>query len=180
MEIKIKELGYENTGGGCMVFYIDIERANGINRIGIDEEFINGYKTNADDADSEPDCVWSCSSFEELIDTVGKFNARKLMAFHYSYCNKYDCTSLISIKGRTQHWLDHHHSNETTDGAISFLKHLDASTMQVQDDVFSGKKLDEKYDFVVSMNGQACKMNNNADTYEAVRKLLVDYIVENG
>lgn len=180
MEIKIKELGYENTGGGCMVFYIGMERANGIDRIGIDEEYINGYKTNADDADSEPDCVWSCRSYEELVDIVGKPNAGKLMSFHYNYCKKYDCTSLISISGRTQHWVEMHHGNETTDGAISFLKHLDASTMLVQEDVFNGKKLDEKYDFVISMNGQSCKLYNNADTYEAVRKLLVDYITENG
>ncbi len=179
MEIKIKGLGYENTGGGCMVFYIDMERANGIDRIGIDEEFINGYKTSGDE-DQEPDCVWSCGTFEELVDVVGKSNARKLMTFHYNYCKKYDCTSLISIGGRTQHWVEAHHGNDTTDGAINFLKHLDASTMQVQDDVFEGKKLDDKYNFTLSMNGQSCSLYNNADTYEAVRKLIVDYIVENG
>jgi hypothetical protein len=180
MEIKIKEISYENTGGGCMVLYISMDRANGIDKIGIDEEHINGYLKNPIDASEEPDCIWSCNSFEELVDTVGKSNAGKLMSFHYNYCKKYDCTSLVSINGRTQHWVEVHHSNDTTDNVISFLKHLDTSTMLVQDTVFSGGKLDEKYDFTVSMNGQSCKLYNNADTYEAIRKLLVDYIVENG
>ena len=175
--IKVKSIGFENTGGGCMVLYVNIDKFNGVSRIGIDEQYINGY-VGSDLEDDE--CIWSCSSVEELAKIVCEDDVKLLMGHHYNYCKRYDCGSYISKNEMTHHWLREFHSNKITENVLDFIEHLDKSTTEFMDTIDANKSLDDKYNFHIVMNNKACTLLNNADVYEQIRMILVDYVKENG
>jgi hypothetical protein len=177
-QLQINTVGYENTGGGCMVLYVYIEELNGVDKIGIDEEHINGYKE--DPSHEEDDCRWSSNCLEELQQLVGEYNATKLLAYQYEYCKKYDVSSLFERDGYSFKWLKNYHQNDVTDSALKFLQHIDESIITVMDTVMDGKPLDDKYNFSITMNGKSCTLLNNADVYDDIRKILIDYVTQNG
>jgi hypothetical protein len=76
--VELKSSNIYNTGGGCMVLYIDVEGVSELRQIGMNEESIVGSKLQYEDDEEgiQPiNVCWFTYNWKELIDIVGEIFA---------------------------------------------------------------------------------------------------------
>jgi len=93
MTMKITKVSTINTGGGCMVSYIDVENMDQIVQISLDEGVIcarsKRYNDLTDKEDPSDTCIWAVATEEELRGWLSEGETREVLQVLFSYCLRF-------------------------------------------------------------------------------------------
>lgn len=89
-----------NTGGGCMITYVDVQNCGNVEQFGIDEEYINAYSTRYQDCESNHSdyCSDTFNNEDDLIDFCGLELTTQLIDIHITYCSKYNLNPIFKLR----------------------------------------------------------------------------------
>lgn len=93
MTMKITKVSTINTGGGCMVSYIDVENMAEVTQISLDEGVIcarsKRYQELTDQEDPSDTCVWAVSTEEEMRGFLSEGETVEVLQVLFSYCLRF-------------------------------------------------------------------------------------------
>jgi hypothetical protein len=94
MNIKLETSEIYNTGGGCMVYFVDAETDGNIVQFGINEECIVGYTKRFQDDEGDwtgDEGQFTTESWKEVVDKFGTQVAADLFIGFHKHWKWTDC-----------------------------------------------------------------------------------------
>lgn len=161
--MNLKNDKYYNTGGGCMVMYVDVENGGQIVELGVNDELVVAYSSKYEEG-KEPTELWWTDNFQKLEEYLGKEIAEQLYRLFLKY-EENSCWYPLNEYGRQ---------------LSRFYDEVGNSQVSIMDDIHKGVKALDKYDLCLTINGKEFNLMFNSQLYEDLIRLTVKQIDQYG
>jgi hypothetical protein len=177
----IKSRSTENTGGGCMVTYLTVDYAGEIKGFGITDESIGALKLPYelwDDADEVYD-LWGTNSLKGLQKYLTDEEIALIIPYVIEYCVRFDVSCSMDLGYEYNRLLKlelmrkQANRDKTLTGIVDMIQHIDRSVIEMLDSM-DKEGYQDKYDFILEMNGRKLIIPNGADVYEEITTNLFE------
>jgi hypothetical protein len=176
--MEITRIHTENTGGGCMITYVDVKHCDTVVQFGIDEECIVAYNERYGITE---DCmsihyVWSAYSYEELLESLSYEEANSLIKVLIEYCFRFNIHPTFALAKCTWEcyqldYVKRHTRKQAFLDIVEFIRSIDAIAA-------TGNSDDKSLVISIQPAGSTIMVDLDADVYSSVRPMLFELITE--
>lgn len=176
MKMQVESIHTENTGGGCMITYVDVKHCDNVIQFGIDEECIVAYDARYGDTE---DCmsehyVWAAYSYKELTERLSYDEADQLVKTLIEYCFRFKIHPTFEFNNTDWQkyqlqFIEKNTCHQQHLDIIAFIRALDKIAAEGNNRALS---------IVASIQprGEGVMLDIDADVYTAMRNMLFDVI----